>query len=98
VASPEIDPGTVLHRAARAVHGDLPEESVLLDVEGNVAYRLNATGTAIWEQLEQPAELSALATALAARYSIPAEQALADARGFAAEMLSRGLLEAAPPS
>jgi hypothetical protein len=95
VTAPEIDPGTVLRRAPRAIHGELPEESVLLDVEGNVAYRLNATGTAVWEELEQPAALAAVAAALAERYAIPSEQALDDAGRFAAEMLSSGLLEVA---
>jgi hypothetical protein len=95
VPEPAIDPGIILRRASRAVHGELPEESVLLDVEGNVAYRLNATGTAVWEELEQPAALATVAAALAERYSIPGEQALADAGRFATEMVSRGLLEVA---
>ncbi len=93
MGDPEIDADVLLRRAERAVHGELPEESVLLDVEGNVAYRLNATGAALWGELERPADLGSLAQSLVERYGIPPEQALGDARRFAAALADRGLIE-----
>ena len=36
----QIGAGTTLRQTGRAVHGDLPEESVLLDIDEGVAVRL----------------------------------------------------------
>ena len=46
-----IQAETTLRRTERAVHGDLPEETVLLDVDAGIALRLNSTGAWIWEQI-----------------------------------------------
>jgi len=89
-----IDAGTTLRRTERAVHGELPEETVLLDVEAETAVRLNPTGAWIWEQLEQPRQVSELASGLAARFEIDEERALGDVVAFAREMTRRELLAA----
>jgi hypothetical protein len=87
-----IEAGTTLRRTDRAVHGDLPEETVLLDVEAETAVRLNATGAWIWEQLEQPRRVEELAGGLAERFEIDEERALGDVVAFAREMARRELL------
>ena len=51
----QIGAETTLRRTERAVHGDLPEETVLLDVDAGTAVRLNSTGAWIWEQLRAAA-------------------------------------------
>ena len=88
----QIEPGTTLRRAERAVHGDLPEETVLLDVEDGVAVRLNSSGAFLWARLEEPVTVADLARALAERFEISEEQALGDTIAFAREMLRRELL------
>lgn len=87
-----IEAETTLHRTERAVHGDLPEETVLLDVDGGTAVRLNSTGAWIWEQLEQPRRVDELASGLAARFEIDEARALGDVVAFAREMARRKLL------
>ncbi len=89
-----IDAGTTLRRTERVVQGELPEETVLLDVEAETAVRLNATGAWIWGQLEQPRQVSELASGLAARFEIDQERALGDVVAFAREMVRRDLLAA----
>lgn len=89
-----ITAGTTLQRTDRAVHGDLPEETVLLDVDAGTAVRLNSTGAWIWEQLEQPRQVSDLASGLAARFEIDEARALGDVVAFAREMARRELLAA----
>jgi hypothetical protein len=93
VESPQIDARTVLRRAGRAVHGALPEETVLLDTEEDVAVRLNATGAWLWERLAEPEDVQTLAHGLAERFEIDAARALDDTAAFAREMIRRGLLE-----
>jgi coenzyme PQQ synthesis protein D (PqqD) len=94
VEGTEIELGTTLRRAERAVHGDLPEETVLLDVEDGVAVRLNPSGAWLWERLEEPTTVEVLARGLAERFEIDEGRALGDVVAFVREMLRRGLLEA----
>jgi hypothetical protein len=89
-----IEAATTLRRTDRAVHGDLPEETVLLDVDAGTAVRLNSTGAWIWEQLEQPCQVSELASGLAERFEIDEGRALGDVVAFAREMARRELLAA----
>ncbi|HEU4736795.1 MAG TPA: PqqD family protein [Solirubrobacterales bacterium] len=89
-----IEAETTLSRTDRAVHGDLPEETVLLDVDAGTAVRLNSTGAWIWEQLEQPRQVSELARGLAERFEIDEGRALGDVVAFAREMARRELLAA----
>jgi Coenzyme PQQ synthesis protein D (PqqD) len=84
----------MLSRTDRAVHGELPEETVLLDIEDGVAVRLNPSGAWLWGQLERPASVGELASALAARFEIDRAQALADVTAFAADLSGRSLLAA----
>lgn len=90
----QIKSATTLRRTERAVHGDLPEETVLLDIDAGTAVRLNATGAWIWEQLEQPRQVSDLATGLAQRFEIDGSRAHDDVVAFAREMMRRDLLAA----
>jgi coenzyme PQQ synthesis protein D (PqqD) len=90
----QIEAATTLRRTERAVHGVLPEETVLLDVEAETALRLNATGAWVWDQLEQPRRVDDLARGLAERFSIDQTRALDDVIAFAREMIRRELLTA----
>jgi hypothetical protein len=94
VEGTKIEAGTKLQRTDRAVHGDLPEETVLLDVDAGTAVRLNPTGAWIWEQLEQPRQVQELASGLAQRFDIDEARALGDVIAFAREMARRQLLGA----
>jgi hypothetical protein len=89
-----IEAGTTLRRTDRGVRGDLPEETVLLDVDAGTAVRLNSTGAWIWEQLEQPRRVGELAGGLAQRFEIDEGRALGDVIAFAREMARRELLAA----
>jgi hypothetical protein len=94
VEGAQIGAETALRRTKRAVHGELPEETVLLDVEEGIAVRLNSTGAWIWEQLEEPRQVDELARGLAERFEIDEARALDDVVAFAREMARRGLLAA----
>ena len=89
-----IEAETTLSRTERAVHGDLPEETVLLDVDAGAAVRLNATGAWIWDQLAEPRRVDELARGLAARFEIDEGRALGDVVAFAREMTRREFLAA----
>lgn len=90
----QIEAETTLRRTERAVYGDVPGETVLLDVDAGIALRLNTTGAWIWEQLEQPRPVGELARGLAERFEIDEGRALDDVVAFAREMTRRELLAA----
>jgi hypothetical protein len=90
----QIEAETTLRRTERAVYGDVPDETVLLDVDAGIALRLNSTGAWIWEQLEQPQAVAQLARGLAERFEIDEGRALDDVVAFAREMARRELLAA----
>jgi len=93
VGGEQIGAETTLRRTERAVHGDLPEETVLLDVDSGIAVRLNATGAWIWGQLdEEPRDVGELARGLAERFEIAESRAIDDVIAFAREMVRRELL------
>ena len=94
MAEAQIGAETTLRRTERAVHGDLPEEAVLLDVDSGIAVRLNATGAWIWGQLEEPRSVAELARGLGKRFEIAEARAIDDVIAFAREMTRRELLEA----
>jgi Coenzyme PQQ synthesis protein D (PqqD) len=94
VEGTQIEAGTMLQRTDRAVHGELPEETVLLDVDAGIALRLNTTGAWIWDQLEQPHRVGELASGLAQHFEIDEGRALDDVVAFAREMARRELLAA----
>jgi hypothetical protein len=91
-SSIQIGAETTLQRTERAVYGDVPEETVLLDVDAGIALRLNSTGAWIWEQLERPQSVRQLARGLAERFEIDEGRALDDVIAFAREMARRELL------
>jgi hypothetical protein len=90
----QIGADTTLRRTERAVHGELPEETVLLDVDSGSAVRLNTTGAWLWDQLERPRRVADLAAGLAVRFEIDEARALGDVVAFAREMTRRDLLAA----
>jgi hypothetical protein len=90
----QIETETTLRRTERAVYGDVPGETVLLDTGAGIALRLNSTGAWIWEQLEQPQPVAQLARGLAERFEIDEGRALDDVVAFAREMTRRELMAA----
>jgi hypothetical protein len=92
--TPTIAAETTLSRTERAVHGDLPEETVLLDVDAGTAVRLNPAGAWIWEQLSDSRRVDELARGMAAHFEIDEARALGDVVAFAREMVRRELLAA----
>ena len=59
---------------------------------------LNATGSAIWNLLEQPTELALLLAALQSRYSVDADTYRQETEAFISEALKRGMLKEQPPA
>ena len=61
-------------------------------------FNLNSTGSAIWNLLEQPAEVEQLLTALETLYNVDSSTCRQETEAFIAEALERGMLQEQPPA
>jgi hypothetical protein len=67
-------------------------ESVLLDLEGEQYYGLNASGTLIWEMLSDGGGREQASSALVRAFGIEQSRALADVDALIVELVGAGLL------
>ena len=84
--------GAVFSRAPEVVDARVGDVVVVLDPDTDRYARLNATAALIWEQLERPRELSALAEALASRYGLPGDVARRQVEELITSLLDRGVV------
>ena len=59
---------------------------------------LNATGSAIWNLLEEPTELAPLIASLLSRYDVDADTCRQETEAFISEAIKRGMLQEQPPA
>jgi hypothetical protein len=92
----EISPATLVTRGPDAIAERLFDETVILDPQTDRYVRLNRAGTTLWECLERPASVEALASRLSSQFGIEPERASEDAAAFVRQLLDRGLIELGP--
>jgi hypothetical protein len=68
------------------------EETVILDPASGAYIRLNGSGTLLWEALERPSTVEALAARLAERYELEPDRAHADATRFVDSLAQRDVV------
>lgn len=66
---------------------------MILDLEGRKLMGLNPTGSFVWGLLDGQRTLAQLAAAVAERFQVSDERALADVSAFVAALAERGLVE-----
>ncbi len=71
----------------------IDDEVVMLDAEQSQYLATNASGTLLWQTLEEGATRGQLVELLVSRYAISAEQAAADSDAFLDELRARELLD-----
>lgn len=59
---------------------------------------LNATGSAIWNLLEEPADVNQLIASLQGRYAVDPDTCRQDTETFIGEALKRGMFQEQPPA
>ena len=71
----------------------IDDEVVMLDAEQSQYLATNASGTLLWQTLQEGATRSQLVELLVSSYGISAEQAAADSDAFLDELRARELLD-----
>lgn len=87
-----LSPQTRVSRAPNALAERVRDATVVLDPDRGRYVRLNGTGGFLWDALEAPTTLDALAARLAADYGIDAGRAATDATAFVSALAERELV------
>lgn len=70
----------------------LDGEAVILDLDAARYYSLNRTATCVWQAIAAGDDLRSAARALASRFEVGDDRAVADAQSLAGELEALGLL------
>jgi hypothetical protein len=87
-----IDPATKIRRSTNAAWREIDGQVAVVSIDVNRVRLLNVVGSFVWTKCES-ATVGQLAEALADRYRIPAERALADVVAFVTDLRARGMIE-----
>lgn len=82
----------VLRRTKGSMSTELDGETVILDLASGTYSGLDAVGTFIWNQLEQPSTIAALGEAILGKYDVSEAQCLADLLDFLRVLADNGLI------
>lgn len=75
------------------VSSDLADESVILNLKSGVYYGLNAVGTWIWSQIQQPMTVSSLQDRLLDKYDVDPESCERDLFALLQDLMTAQLIE-----
>ena len=87
------DPNTLISRIPDQLSVELDGEIAILNLKSKLYFGLTDVGAFIWNLLETPIDLAALAQAVSAQFDVETAQAAADAESFLAELDGAGLLQ-----
>ena len=71
---------------------ELDGEAVLLHLDGGVYYKLNKSGTRVWELIQELGEIDDVRAALVEEFEIDSDTAGRDVHGLVQELRERNLL------
>lgn len=69
------------------------DEIIILDLDRSTYFRLNGTGTFLWELLREPDSEDQMVQALMGRYDVDEARAQEDVRAFVETLTANGFLE-----
>jgi len=78
--------------SARQVYTTLGSEAVVLELQASKYFGMNDVGTAIWNFLQQPREVSDVIEHIANNYEVSAEQAEVEILSFLQNLVDKGLV------
>lgn len=89
----KLNENTIVTRAANTAFREMEGRMFLVGADSTRLVMLNATGTTIWNCLEQPSSMKSLAQALAKEFDVTPETALHDCVDFTKMLLERNLVQ-----
>lgn len=96
--SGSLSPESVVVAARDNLASDLPDETILLNLPRGRYFGVNGVAREIWQLLQQPITVRAIAKAIVERYDAPAGQIERDVHAFLEELRSNELITVSAPS
>ena len=87
-----IAPSSVVKRADDVMAANVDDELVMLRMESNGYFGLDAIGRRIWEMLEEPRTVASICSTLLDEYDVDAAACEADVLYFLAELEKHGVV------
>jgi pyrroloquinoline quinone biosynthesis protein D len=92
-----LRPEQIPSHATDAEAAQVGDELVLLDPAGSTLRGLNETGARVWELVDGTRAIRAIAETIAAEYSAPVDEVLADVMTFLSQLADRALVTIRDP-
>jgi hypothetical protein len=86
-----IDPGSRVVRSREPVLAAFSDGFVMLSVEAQKYFSLNATAEAIWRRMAEPITLQALSEALAEEFDVAPPAAASAVQAFVSRLVEEGV-------
>ena len=90
----EFNRNTTVHRVNDVMTADVDNELVMMRLESNGYFGLDAIGRRIWELLDEPRTVAQLCALLCEEYEVSAEECERDLLHYLKELEAHGLLQA----
>lgn len=86
---------TQITRHPDMLSAEIGGEAVMMSIENGAYFGLNPVATRIWDLIEQPKAVSELVQSITEEFDVNNTQCEADVQEFVADMIKRGLAQAA---
>ena len=90
----ELNRNTTVHRVNDVMTADVDKELVMMRLESNGYFGLDAIGRRIWELMDEPRTVAELCTLLCDEYEVSAQECERDLLHYLKELEGHGLLQA----
>ena len=96
MVSSSLTPGTVATVEKSVVSCELEDGAALLDMRSGTYFGLNDVALHIWNTIQQPCRVDAIAHSVVTAYNIDASTAMEDAKRILARLADAGLIHLTP--
>lgn len=79
---------TTIQRNPELISADLEGETVMMSIENGSYFGMNTVASYIWEQIEEPANISTILQAICTKYNVDEKTAMEDLETFVQELIN----------
>ena len=90
---PQISDNDTIQRSPDLIASSIGEDTVLLSLQQNDYFGMNAVGSRIWEMLESPKPVTEICRVLQEEFSVSREECESDVLAFLNQMATDGLIK-----
>ena len=86
----------IIRKNLDLMEAEMDNELVMMSLENNAYYGLDRVGKVIWQMLETPQSIDAIADQLIKRFDVSKEQCLEDIMPFFEKLLDQQMISVGP--